>query len=272
MRTRTMVMGSVLAVVAAVASTAWAAPADVDTILAKMKVALEPPKTSLRKLDITISDDKGDSSQWVAGQARKRVDGHNRILTVVLAPPSARGIALLVQEGDDKTSNLQWDYVPFVRRVRKLSPLHDYDAFLSSDFTYADLGFVDVRSKSTLVGLDDVAGKKTFRVETVPDDDWYYKRIVTWVDQSSMLPIQREFYGPANDAWKLEKFEDVTRINGIPSALKVTMLDQETKGKSSIVTSALRYDADLPDALFDPDRLSEAMESPAWGSLISAKP
>lgn len=260
-----------MAMVGMVAATAWAAP-DIQTLLGKMKLALEPPKTSLRKLDITISADKGETTQWVAGQARKRVDGHNRILTVVLAPESARGIALLVQEGDDKVSNVQWLYVPFVRRVRKLTPMHDYDAFLSSDFTYADLGFVDVRSKSTLLGLDEIGGVKALRIETVPDDDWYYKRIVTWIDQATSLPIQRELYGPDNDPWKRQKFEDVTKINGVASALKVTMHDQETGGRSAIVTSALTYDADLPDALFDPNLLSEAIDAKVWGSLISPNP
>jgi hypothetical protein len=251
-----------------IATAAPAAPPDAATILSQMKQALEPPRSSLRRLDLTIHGDFGEATTIVLGQARKRVDGRNRILTVVLAPDDARGVALLIQEGDERVSDVQWAYVPFVRRVRKLTPLHDYDAFLGSDFANADLGFADVRSKSTVLGTDEINGKKAYKVETVPDDAWYYKRIVTWVDQSSMLPIQRELYGPDDDPWKLQKFENVTKINGTPTALTVTMLDQETKSRSAIKTSALTYDVkDLPDDLFDPQRLMKAIDAPVWGSL-----
>jgi hypothetical protein len=263
-----MSVGLLVGVALGIATAAAAAPPDAATILSQMKVALEPPRSSLRRLDLSVTGDGGETTKIVAGQARKRVDGRNRILTVVLAPADSRGISLLIQEGDEQVSDVQWAYVPFVRRVRKLTPLHDYDAFLGSDFTNADLGFADVRSKSTILAVDEINGKKAFKVETVPDDAWYYKRLVTWVDQSSMLPIQRELYGPDDDPWKLQKFEDVTKINGTPTALAISMQDQETKGRSVIKTSALKYDVkELPDDLFDPERLMKAIDAPIWGSL-----
>jgi hypothetical protein len=45
------------------------------------------------------------------------------------------------------------------------------------------------------------------------------------------------------------------------------MKDEATGGETAIVVSGVRYDAEIPDSLFDPTMLPEALSSPVWRGL-----
>jgi Outer membrane lipoprotein-sorting protein len=244
-------------------TTAADAP-DVTTLVAKMKAALEPPKSSLRQMKLSISGEDGGTTQWSLAQARKTVDGQGRMLNVVLAPADDRGIASLVIDGKPPVTAL---YVPAVRRVRTLVPLGGYEPVLGSDFTYADLGFVRLNDKYAYVGAEKKNGKDAWKVEQVIDNPWYYSKIVSWIDQANMLPIERDYYDPAGQLWKVETFENVATIDGQPVALRVKMQDKTTGGTSVVDVSNLRFGVDLTDGLFRKEGLSAAPSSPVWAGL-----
>jgi hypothetical protein len=246
---------------------ASAAPPDVATMVANMKAALEPPKSSVRQLTLSISGDTGGTTQYTLAQARKIVDGQARMLTVLLAPADDRGIASLLIEGAGARPAMTALYVPDVRRVRLLTPTGANETVLGSDFTYADLGFISLKDKYKLVGTEKVGAKDAYKIEQTPLSPWYYSKVVAWIDPATMLPIERAFYDPAGQLWKIEGFENVTTIDGQPVATRVKMQDKQSGGASEIVVSNLRFGVDLPDALFQKDALPTAIDSPAWKGL-----
>jgi hypothetical protein len=239
-------------------------PPDVNSLVSKMKAALEPPKSSLRQIKLSISGEDGGTTQWTLAQARKTIDGQSRMLNVVLAPADDRGIASLVLDGKPPVTAL---YVPAVRRVRTLVPLGGYEPVLGSDFTYADLGFVRLNDKYAYVGAEKKNGKDAWKVEQVIDNPWYYSKIVSWIDQGTMLPVERDYYDPAGQLWKVETFENVATIDGQPVALKVKMQDKTTGGTSVIDVSNLRFGLDVPDSLFQRDGLPAVAKAPIWAGL-----
>ena len=111
-----------LALVTLAARTVAAAPPDATALVAKMKQALEPPKSSLRQLKLSISGEDGGTTQWTLAQARKTLDGKGRMLTVLLTPKEERGVASLLIDGDKKTPPERALYIPTIRRVRTLTP------------------------------------------------------------------------------------------------------------------------------------------------------
>jgi Outer membrane lipoprotein-sorting protein len=239
---------------------AWAESPKPEALIEKMRAVVWPAQPSARKLTITVTAQQGDSTRWVAGQARKRSAGGGRMLTVVLSPEGVRGTAWLLQEGSPET--VQWVWEPFIRRVRKLIPVEGHQAFLSSDFTYADLGMVDLHSSFKLLGEEQKNGVRAYKIEEVPRSNWYYSRIVDWVDASSSFPLERDFYDPSNTLWKVETFEQVTAVDGVPTVLKRRMEDRQAGGNTVIDTSEVRYGADVPDSLFDSSKLPQAID---WG-------
>jgi outer membrane lipoprotein-sorting protein len=266
----TLRIGSVaLTALALVAeTTAVAAPPDVATILGRMKQALEPARPNLRKGTLTVAQG-GYTSQVTLGQARGKVASGNRILTVVLAPADLRGTAYIVKEEAASDTDRLWAYVPAIGRVREVVSPEAYSAFLNSDFTYADLGFIRLKSTLSLKGEETVNGVKAYTIEAVPPQTWYYARIVTAVAEDTFLPIERKFYDPANALWKVERFEKVVVIDGVPTVLTVSMEDVQAKSRTTIDVTDFKYDAQVPDGFFEPAALPQAAASPLWPALAA---
>jgi len=245
---------------------AVASPPDAQTILKQMKAALEPERPSIRTFTFTVHSEGADV-QWTARQARKKLPDGSRMLTVILAPADVEGTAMLLWEPKDGR-NEQWYYVPTVRRVRRVGPVSAYESFLGSDFTLADLGFVDLRDRQVrLLGEEKLGSTSTYKLEEVLAGTRYYvSRIVTWVAEDSMLPLRRDYYDPANELWKTEFFEEITVIDGTPTVLQFRMQDKMENTSTTLRVSGVRYDTPVPDDLFDPQRLPVVSKHPLWRS------
>jgi hypothetical protein len=129
-----------------------------------------------------------------------------------------RGTASLIKEEHGKPT-LEWVYLPALRRVRQILPVNEFDAFLNTEFTYADFGFVNVgdRALKTL-GPVDVNGVAGVQVQETPTDQRTFPRIVTSLVPATGQPLKREYYGPANHLWKVETFENMAEVHGPTAA------------------------------------------------------
>jgi outer membrane lipoprotein-sorting protein len=258
--------GTLVALALATTSTANAAAPDVKTIVGKLKAALEPEKSSVRKVTLTVTQG-GATSEVQLGQARGKAADGNRILNVVLAPADLRGTAYLVQEAPAGATNKQWAWVPAIGRVRTLVSPEAYSAFLNSDFTFADVGFTPLHSAYRLLGEQKGPQGTVYRIQEIPPQKWYYARIVTTVAADTFLPVERRFSDPADQPWKIERFEGVATIQGLPTILRTSMEDVQANSRSIITVTDLQYDAQIPPGLLEPSGLPDAAKSPVWTSL-----
>ena len=261
-----VVGGSTLVLLVLVAARAWAAPPDAATIVRQMKQALEPAQSSLRKVTLSVRQD-GDTATVQLGEARGTGGDKNHILVAVLAPAELRGIAFLVKEEPAGPNDSTWTYLPAIRRVRSLVSSEAYSAFLNSDFTYSDLGFTSTRSSVSLLGEDTRDGVHVYRLSAVPVQNWYYSKIETTVAADTHLPIERRYFDPAGALWKVARWEHVAMINGIPTALLVTMDDVQAKSSSTMTVTDLAYDAAVSPTLMEPRNMLSAATSPVWTAL-----
>jgi hypothetical protein len=171
--------------------------------------------------------------------------------------------ALLIWERSDQEDTM-WLFSPTIQRVRGIIPVDAYEHFLRTDFTFSDLGFVSRRGQYRLLGGEEHAGTHAYKIEESPKEQWYYSRILTWVAADSLLPLQRDYYDRAGRLWKSEYFEQVTVIDGIPTPLRIRMHDLQADSTTELQMSEVRYDVEVPDALFDPEQLRAAVTSPLW--------
>ncbi len=253
----------------AITTKAMAAAPDADTVAKQMKQALEPAQSSLRKVTLAVSQD-GETREVMLGEARGRAGAESHILVVVLAPQDLRGTAFLVKEEPAGMNDTTWMYIPAVRRVRKLVSPEAYSAFLNSDFTYSDLGFVNTRPSVSMQSEETRSGAaRAYLLRAVPKESWYYSKIETTVAADSYLPIERHYFDPAGALWKVERWDGVAVINGVPTALRATIDDVQYKSQSSLKVTDLQYGAQVPETLFQPDNLPEAVSSPVWSKLAA---
>ena len=133
---------------------------------------------------------------------------------------------------------------------------------MGSDFTYSDIGFINVRGTHKLLGVEDHLGIKAYKVETIPEAKWYYSRIIKWVSAENFLPLERDLYDVVGNLWKTQFFEDVEVINNIPNPLKVRMVDVQTKTSTEYKVSDICYGAPVADEVFEPKGLPHALDVP----------
>jgi outer membrane lipoprotein-sorting protein len=234
-------------------------------VVKKMKEVFEPVRPSTRRVVLTVNSE-GETVQFVAGQARKQFPDGKRMVMVLLQPIDLKGNNYLVWEPTDSKPSTVWMWVPFLRRIRQFAPVDAYEHYLGSDFTFADLGFVRLHPNYKLLGEEEHGGKQTYKIEeTVPKERAYYSRVVTWVDKTTLLPMQRDYYDPAGTLWKTETFE-VATIDGVPTPIRIVMKDLQANTSTVQQIDNVRYDVEIPDALFDPVRLRIAADSPVWQS------
>jgi hypothetical protein len=251
--------------VAALALLAVVAAAETpETLLRQMKAWLEPAKPSTRKLVLTVRSGPGGAVEWTAGQARGTEGDSKFTLTVLLAPADVRGTAVLIREEKAKP-NAQWLYLPYLRRVRRVVPLDEFTAFLNTEFTDSDMGFVNLHDrKVTLLGEEAVDGTAAYKLQEVPDDQRTFKRIVTWLAKDTKQPLRREYYDVGNRKWKVESFQDVATIHDTPTAQRVRMEDVQSGYGSEYRVKDLAYGVPVPKELFDWQQLMKAADHQVW--------
>jgi hypothetical protein len=85
----------------------------------------------------------------------------------------------------------------------------------------------------------------------------------------SFLPIERHYFDPAGALWKVERWEGVVTIQGVPTALRMGIEDVQAKSRSTLRVTDLEYGAQVPEALFEPRNLPQAVGSPVWDKLVA---
>lgn len=256
---------SLITLFLAIASTGYSDDKDVMTIVAKMKAVNESALEMAQKLEILISSNNKVDSKLLAGKAQKLISGGKNVIIVMLEPDSIKGYAYMYKEKDDMTVD-RWIYFPAINRIRSIiEPWNAYDSFLNTDFTYADIGFVDTKGEYALLGEETIAGAPAYKVEKrIKSAIPYYSKIVTWISQETYLPLRQDFYDIADRLYKRQLFEDIIVVGKTPVPYKITMSNLQTNTSTVLSVKELRTGLDVPDEIFMPDRLSYTATCPIW--------
>jgi hypothetical protein len=188
------------------------------------------------------------------------------MLLVMLEPELVKGLGYLLMERENE-DDVAFTYMPTVRRIKKIVGLVDrYASFFGTDFTYSDLGFIDLKGDYRILGEEKYEDKAAYKVEEkIPLKPMaYYSKIITWVAKDSMLPLKREYYAPSGELWKVELFEDVTVVGGVPTAMRRIMKDVQLNTSTELDLQELQYCGTLSDDLFNPMNLATVTADPVW--------
>lgn len=228
-------------------------------VMNKMKAALEPEIASTRWVTFVIKKGENVTNTWAAREGRMKPGSQKRYLLVITEPIQVKGFANLIWENTDGTGQ-GWVYLPALKQTRRLRALEKYKSLQITDFTYADIGFLDIRGSHKLVEQDKSPGGKAYQIETIPEIAWCYSRVITWVSQENFLPVQRDLYDFAGKLWRRQFFENVTVINNIPTPLRIRMVDLQSKSSTEYNVGEVCYGASIPEAIFEPDALENALQ------------
>ena len=184
-----------VAIIFLIVTPAVAAGPDAATIVQHVKQGLEGPSGAVRVLTLKVINNGNTLAEWKMVQANGTANGAHWMLTVVLAPPDAKGMALLDKEQPGATSAVSYVYLPAAKREFELTPLAGYDPFFGTDFSYQDLGFVRLGGPGEkLLGTKTRDGTNVYKLEDRPINHPYYSKVISYVATDTMLPVERDFY------------------------------------------------------------------------------
>jgi hypothetical protein len=218
-----------------------------------------PAKNMVAEFTIDITNADGSKLERKGRSVRAtREDSLSDRLFVITQPRSISGMTLLSKDVVDGPAN-QWLYLPAYRRVRRVAIHGAGDAFVGSDFYYADLARVRIEAGGhSLKGETSVSGRLCILVETRHEDAQLpYGRTVSALDKETALPMRVEYFDRKDVLVKVGTIDSVESHAGHPTPVALTMRNEATGSRSRILLDSVLYDSDLDEGMFTVERLEE---------------
>ncbi len=207
-------------------------------------------------MKLTIIDSRGEKRiREINFLSKKDKKGNNRMLMKFIRPREVMGTAFLLLEHKNRDDD-RYLYLPALRRVKRIVASGKKGNFMSSDFTYYDIGEPKVSDfKYKYLGTDSFRGVNCIKVEAIPSsrkvfNETGYSKIEYWVDPQKMIILKAKYY---DDRGKLQKILTINKhklINGVYFATDMVMRDVQINHISRITFSNIKINQPIPEKYF----------------------
>ncbi len=171
----------------------------------------------------------------------------DRTLFVFDRPHDVKGTAFLIHAHKNKADQ-QWLYLPALKRVKGISSSKQSGSFMGSEFSYEDMGTIEVEKYTHRYLRNESCGDlECFVLERIPTSrDSGYSRQLVWLDQEELRTMQVHFFDRRDEHLKTMVVEDYKQyLQRYWRSRKITMTNHLT-GKSTVLTwSDFQFHADL---------------------------
>ncbi|MEK9853690.1 MAG: outer membrane lipoprotein-sorting protein [Rhodobiaceae bacterium] len=170
-------------------------------------------------------------------EAANTAEGDRSIITFS-KPRDVRGTALLTHSKIEPEDDSQWIFLPAVKRVKRISSSNRTGKFVSSEFSYEDLGSEEVADNDHIWLEDAACGHDAAltcaAVESRPKNkkSGYSKR-VSFIDLAEYRVQRIDFYNRRGDLEKTLEFQDYRQYEGAFWRAHVMMMQNHQTGKST---------------------------------------
>ena len=188
-------------------------------------------------LRMILRNKRGQESERELRLRVIEVEGEgDRTMFVFDRPRDVKGTAFLVhahKEGPDD----QWLYLPALKRVKRISSSKQSGSFMGSEFSYEDMGAVEVEKYTHRYLRDEPCGDLECAVlERVPlSRDSGYSRQLVWLDRDELRTMQVQFFDRRDEHLKTMLVEDYNKyLDRFWRGSTVSMTNHLT-GKSTVL-------------------------------------
>ena len=187
-------------------------------------------------------------------------DDGDRTMFVFDRPRDVKGTAFLVHAHKNGPDD-QWLYLPALKRVKRISASKQSGSFMGSEFSYEDMGAVEVEKYTHRYLRDEPCGElECVVLERIPlSEDSGYSRQLVWLDREELRTIQIQFFDRREAHLKTMVIEDYRQyLDRLWRAGTVTMTNHLT-GKSTVLNwSDYEFGTDLDASDFTKTALKRA--------------
>jgi hypothetical protein len=200
-----------------------------------------------------IVSDKTGTTRELAYTARSRQ--HEPPLSKAIVrfskPADMKGVGFLQIQNKNGEDD-RYLYLPELARSRKIAGKMRSSAFMSTDFSYADLDRADLRnSKSTLVGDEKLGKYETWKVEVKPQNkDAVYAKMIVWARKDNLIPLKMEMYNKADVLLKTQTTLEVKRQDGRWFVTRTIMKNDTESRQTELILESVTPRDDIDDGEF----------------------
>ncbi|MEM9577073.1 MAG: outer membrane lipoprotein-sorting protein [Pseudomonadota bacterium] len=175
-------------------------------------------------------------------------------------PADVKGTVLLTHGNIEPKDDHQWLYLPATRKARRISSGNRSGKFLSSEFSYEDMGGSELED-NTYSWLRDEAcpnggGLTCHVVAAFPKNRKSgYKQRTIWLDTAEYRVFQTEYYNRQGRLEKRMNSSGYKNYKGHWRPAKLDMVNLQTGKRTILRWSDFRFGAKVTSAELSPQRL-----------------
>jgi len=197
-------------------------------------------------LEVTAADGKVTRKSWQT--TRLGAYGNSKMVIRFLAPAEVKGVALLVVNHPERSSD-QWMWTPAIGRDRRIALQDRSTRFFGTDFSFEDLEERDVDQYDyRLTGEEAMDGAPCWRIEARPRQGKSSQYTLTriWIRKDNYVGAQYENLIKDQPVRRLVQ-KDIQNIQGIWTARTQEMTDLRRKGRTVLRMEKLEYNLFLKE-------------------------
>ncbi len=197
-------------------------------------------------LEVTGSNGKVTTKSWQS--FRIGAYGDSKVVIRFTAPAEVKGVALLVVNHQDRSSD-QWMWTPAIGRERRIALQDRSTRFFGTDFSFEDLEERDVNQFDyRLTGEEAIDGAACWRIEARPRQGKVsqYTLSRAWIRKDNYVPVQYENYVKDQAVRRLRQ-TDIRNVQGIWTPCVLDMTDLKRNSRTVLRTQKLEYNIPMKD-------------------------
>jgi outer membrane lipoprotein-sorting protein len=192
-------------------------------------------------LEVIGAENRVATKRWVF--ERIGSFGDSKALLRFTAPPEVKGVALLIVNHPDKSSD-QWMWRPEIGRDQRIALQDRSTRFFGTDFSFEDLEERDVNQFDYKLAGE---GTGEWKIESRPRKSSQYTYLYMWVKKDNYTIAKVEAYNKKGLARVIE-YRDFELNHNIWTARTTEVLDVARKSRTILKFDKLEYDLPLkPD-------------------------
>ena len=191
--------------------------------------------------------------------------GAQKYFTYFLEPGDVRRTVFMVWKEAEKDDS-RWIYIPAIDLVRRISASDKGSSFVGSDFSYEDVSGRHWNDDNhTILKEEDVEGRASYVIESIPKEKDSFSRKLTWVSKDRMLPEKEEYYDKKGKLERVFLAEEVKDVGGFTTITKRSMTNVKKNHSTTVEFGEIKYDIGVEEDLFT-ERYLKAPPSKYIGS------
>jgi hypothetical protein len=230
--------------------------------LERMRAALAPSSSTQARATLETWDGFEVGTVIEMNVSRHTSPAEKRTLMELTQPDAAKGTVYEVVAGSEGSLE-GWEYLPSVRRLRRMSGIHRTDLFMGTEFSYEALDFVG--SMERVPGRVEWVreeGRSLVRVTSPPGLS--SGKVVTLIEPMTALPVRIAFFEESGELIRVQEFGRVETIQGHRVPTVVVMRDVRSGSTSTLSLQDIQFDVAVPNQISQRDEVQRSQGHSRW--------